>query len=225
MSSPSHRQSLLLPILIPLGGLAVIGAVLFGFSRILLAISHNAATVTACVVAIAIMVMATLVSRRPSVGAPAIGSMVGVVAGVALVTGALAFLIVGPQKEAVEGVPELLAAGPKASTEGFDESTLSFPADTPVALEFDNQETGIQHNVAIFTQDPAEVTGQTPLFSGAFITGPARDTYNVQPLAAGTYFYHCDVHPGTMMGQITVATGGASAGASTSPGAETSATP
>ena len=47
MSEGPHRQSLLLPIVIPLGALAVIGAVLFGFSRILLGISHTAATVTA----------------------------------------------------------------------------------------------------------------------------------------------------------------------------------
>ena len=55
MSQGPHRESLLLPVVIPLGALAVIATVLFGFSRILLGISHTAATVTACVVAITTM--------------------------------------------------------------------------------------------------------------------------------------------------------------------------
>ena len=68
MSQGPHRESLLLPIVIPLGALAVIGAVLFGFSRILLGVSHNAATVVACVVAVTIMVAGGLVGLVVLVG-------------------------------------------------------------------------------------------------------------------------------------------------------------
>ena len=45
-SPKSGRQSLLLPILIPLGILVAIVAALFLFSRILLNVSHTAATAT-----------------------------------------------------------------------------------------------------------------------------------------------------------------------------------
>ncbi len=217
MTGTPHRQSLLLPVLIPLGALALIGAVLFGFSRILLGISHNAATVTACVVAVAIMVTATAASGRRRVGFSAMGSMLGVVAGVALITGSLAYLIVGPQKEPVEATPVTLAAGSSASTSGYDETSLSFPADTPVDLEFDNQESGVQHNVVIYAKDPAEDTGQTPLFDGTIVTGPDTTTYKVTPLAAGSYFFHCAVHPSTMTGTITVAKAAPSASAGSSP--------
>jgi plastocyanin len=212
MSQTPHRQSLLLPILLPFGALAVIGAVLFGFSRILLGISHNAATVTACVVAVAIMVVASVVAGQRRVGPAAIGSMLGVVGGVALVTGSLAFLIVGPQKEPVEPAAVSLVAGPKASTDGFDQTSLTFPAGTPVDLQFDNQEPGVQHNVVIFDKDPATDTGQTPLFRGPLITGPGTTTYKVAPLTEGSYFFHCEVHPSTMTGKITVTKGGAAPG-------------
>ena len=207
-----HRQSLLLPILIPLGALAVIGIVLFGFSRILLGVSHNSATVVACVVALVILVVGGIVAGQRRVGPAAIGSMLGVVTGAALMTGSLAFLIVGPQQEEVEPEVVTLAAGPNASVEGFEPETLAFPADVPVDLEFDNEETGIQHNVVIYREDPAEDSAQTPLLDGQLISGPASVTYAVPPVPEGSYFFLCEVHPTTMTGTIRAAPGGSPPG-------------
>jgi len=66
MSERKNRESLLLPILIPFGALAVIGLALFGFSRILLSVTHHAATGFALGAAIAIMGMASFVATdRP----------------------------------------------------------------------------------------------------------------------------------------------------------------
>ncbi len=207
-----HRQSALLPILIPIGALAVIGLALFGFSRILLGISHNAATVTACVVAIVILAVAGVAAGQRRVGPAAIGSLLGVVTGVTLMTGSLAFLIVGPQPEEIE--PELvtIAAGPTASVDGFEQTEVPFPADVPVELEFDNQETGARHNVVIFQEDPADAPGETPLFTGTVVTGPATATDPVPPVPEGSYFFHCEIHPTTMTGTITAAAGGAAPG-------------
>jgi hypothetical protein len=50
------RDRFVLPIALPVGILAIVAAVLYGFSRILLEISHTAATATALVVALAIVV-------------------------------------------------------------------------------------------------------------------------------------------------------------------------
>jgi len=36
------------------------------------------------------------------------------------------------------------------------------------------------------------------------VTGEATATYQVEPLDAGTYFFQCDVHPGTMFGTFIV---------------------
>ena len=207
--TPPSRQSLLLPILIPIGALGLIAAVLFGFSRILLGVSHNAATVTACVVAVVIMVVASVVAGQRRVGPAAIGSMLGVVTGLTLMTGSLAFLIVGPQPEEIEAELVTVVAGPNATAEGFEQESLAFPADVPVDLEFDNEETGVQHNVAIFREDPADSADAPALFDGAVITGPATTTYAVPPVAEGSYFFLCEVHPGTMRGTISASAGGA----------------
>jgi plastocyanin len=81
----------------------------------------------------------------------------------------------------------------------FNTATLSFPADSPVALTFDNQDAGVTHNVAIY-QDQAYTQ---PKFNGEIVTGPTTVTYDVPPLAPGTYYFKCDVHP-TMAGTVSV---------------------
>jgi plastocyanin len=211
------RDRLLLPIVIPFGALALIGLALFGFSRVLLAVSHDAATVTALVVVVTIMATAGIISRQKRVMTGALGSMLGVVAGVAMVTGSLAFLIVGPQKEAAKAVVETLVAPSDAAANGFATDTLSFPANTKVSLHFDNQEPSVSHDVQIFAKDPAKDPTEKPLFHGAVITGPAKTTYAIQPLAAGTYYFDCVVHPTTMHGVLTVGTGGAGPTGSSAP--------
>jgi plastocyanin len=74
----------------------------------------------------------------------------------------------------------------------FDTSCLQAPAGQPFKISFDNKDAGIPHNVAIFTD--ASTTDN--LFRGAIVTGVTQVTYDVSPLAGGTYYFHCDVHPG-----------------------------
>jgi len=42
-----------------------------------------------------------------------------------------------------------------------------------------------------------------PLFRGELLTGPGEIDYAVDPLEAGKYYFHCDVHP-TMSGTVSV---------------------
>ena len=212
MSEGKNREGLLLPILIPLVALAVIGLVLFGFSRIMLAISHNAATVVALVVAAGIVATAAFVASRQRVTGGSLLSMVGVTAGIAMMMGGVALVAVGPEKTA-EGGGEAqvvaLAAPPGAAADGFDTDTLAVKADAPIALEFDNQDPNVPHNVVIF-DGPDE---QAPeLFKGELVTGPAKMTYQVDALPAGSYFFHCEVHPSTMQGVIDAGEGGGGGG-------------
>ena len=82
----------------------------------------------------------------------------------------------------------------------FDTAELSAPADMPFQIEFDNQDPSIPHNVAIHEGSP-----QGPeVFRGEIFPGPAKKTYDVPPLAAGTYGFICSVHPTTMTGTLTV---------------------
>jgi len=212
MSEGKNREGLLLPILIPLGALVVIGLVLFGFSRILLAISHNAATVVALVVAAGIVATAAFVASRQKVTGGSLLSMVGVTAGVAMMMGGVALVAVGPEKEAGgEGTAQTvaLAAPPGAAADGFDQDTLSVKADEPIALEFDNQDPNVPHNVVIF-DGPDEKAPE--LFKGGLVTGPEKVTYQVDALPAGSYFFHCEVHPATMQGVIDAGEGGGGGG-------------
>jgi plastocyanin len=80
----------------------------------------------------------------------------------------------------------------------FSTSRLSAPADKPFQIAFDNQESA-PHNVAIYRDSAAT---QKVFVSDPF-SGPGVVRYDVPPLAPGSYFFRCDVHPG-MAGQLTV---------------------
>ena len=80
---------------------------------------------------------------------------------------------------------------------------LVAPAGQPFTINFDNQDSGIQHNIAIY--EDASAT-PPPLFTGDIVTGPIKTTYDFKALPEGSYFFHCDVHP-TMTGTFAVVEG------------------
>ncbi|MEN6517987.1 MAG: PQQ-dependent sugar dehydrogenase [Methanospirillum sp.] len=83
----------------------------------------------------------------------------------------------------------------------FDKSSLSAPAGATVVLAFVNNDAGVPHNFALYTDSSATTT----LFKGAIVTGQVTTTYTfTAPSTPGTYFYRCDVHPETMTGTFTV---------------------
>ncbi len=81
----------------------------------------------------------------------------------------------------------------------YDKQTLTVAANTAFTIAFNNQDSGVPHNVSIHKDSP---TGQE-IFKGDIITGPAQATYNVPALPAGTYGFVCSVHP-NMTGTLTV---------------------
>jgi mono/diheme cytochrome c family protein/plastocyanin len=84
-----------------------------------------------------------------------------------------------------------------ASGTAFVNGTLSAPAGKPFQIEFDNQDTGIPHNIQIHDESGAAT------FTGDIVTGPIKVTYNIPALKAGTYPFVCSVHP-NMTGTLTV---------------------
>ncbi len=83
----------------------------------------------------------------------------------------------------------------------FNTSTITVPADAKVTINFDNQDSGIPHNVAVYTGKNATQT----IYKGETITGPKKTTYTfTAPTKPGTYFFRCDTHPGNMTGQFIV---------------------
>jgi len=210
---PETRQGLLLPILIPLGSFAIIGVVLFGFSRVLLSITPHAATAVALIVAVSVMVVAIVVASRQRLSNGSLFSMVGSTAGIAMLAGGLAIVTIGAGEEEGGGPQVVTLAAPKgAAATGFDPTSLSVVANAPIELDFTNQDPGIQHNVVIFGEDPADNPDAKEVFSGALVTGAADVKYDVPPLTPGTFFFHCAVHPTTMFGTIDSAEGGGDGG-------------
>jgi len=70
-----------------------------------------------------------------------------------------------------------------------------------VKVNFDNQDAGTPHNMAVFTSSDLKTPVGKP---GQIITGPAKATFDFGTIKAGTYFFHCDVHPTTMTGTLVV---------------------
>ena len=134
-----------------------------------------------------------------------LGSFVGAAAGIAMAAGGIAIVAIGPPEEEVEPFLATLAAPEGAIQSGFSTDALTFEADVPVELEFDNEDPGVGHNVQIF--DGPDDSAPS-LFDGTAITGPDAIPYAIAPLAPGEYFFHCRLHPGTaMQGTITVQKG------------------
>jgi plastocyanin len=83
----------------------------------------------------------------------------------------------------------------------FDTSTITVPACSAVTVNFDNQDAGIPHNFAVYTNSGATTT----IFQGAIITGPKTTTYTfTAPCTPGDYYFRCDVHPSIMYGTFKV---------------------
>src|SRR4029450_13731399 len=91
----STRDRVVLQVLLPIVMLLVIAAVLFGFSRILLSLTADAATAIALTVALSLLVVSAVLSSRPVVRASSLASMLGAVAGVAMLAGGIALIAVG----------------------------------------------------------------------------------------------------------------------------------
>lgn len=85
-----------------------------------------------------------------------------------------------------------------AQVNTFSPADLEAPADTAFNLVFDNQDSGVPHNVVIEDGQGAAV------FTGEIFNGVATRTYQVPSLPAGDYTFVCEVHP-DMTGTLTAA--------------------
>lgn len=211
------KDRLLLPIFIPLAAVVVLAFVILAFSRVLLAVPQEAATPIALAMALNVLTGAALFASLPRLrswvlkGVLVVGALIlagGAITSMA-VSGELDDLLNRDKKPAANGEgpatgtppppPPNSSAGIVASGIAFNVTELSLPAEEENTLPFDNQDSGIPHNVSIYTQQGGE-----PLFTGEIITGPEKVEYSVPPLDPGSYYFQCDVHP-NMSGTVTVA--------------------
>ena len=92
-----------------------------------------------------------------------------------------------------------LTAPSGAAISGYAEKDLTAKANAAFTICFDNQDTGVPHNVDLFDKQ-----GGTSIAKADIITGVAQANVDVPALKPGTYYYQCDVHPTTMTGTLTV---------------------
>lgn len=81
----------------------------------------------------------------------------------------------------------------------FDKSTITVPAGAQVTMNFNNQD-AISHNFALYTDSSASKS----IFVGQIVSSTTVTYKFTAPTAPGTYFFRCDVHPGTMTGKFIV---------------------
>ncbi len=108
----------------------------------------------------------------------------------------------GPPPTAECGKDKKVVLSEVAKATAFEVACLVAPAGQPFTLTFDNEDAGVTHNVAIYT-DSSSVDN---LFSGDIFAGVSTVDYKVPALDAGTYFFKCDVHA-NMTGAFAVVQG------------------
>ncbi len=81
----------------------------------------------------------------------------------------------------------------------FDRSELTIGADTDVTITADNTDEGVPHNFSVYT----DVSATDNLGMTEICNAPCIDTVTLN-LAAGEYFFRCEVHPSIMTGALIV---------------------
>jgi glucose/arabinose dehydrogenase/plastocyanin len=83
----------------------------------------------------------------------------------------------------------------------FDKNTITVPAGSTVVMKFINNDAGVPHNFALYTDSSAT----KKIFAGDIIIGVKTVTYTfTAPTTLGNYFFRCDVHPEMMTGSFVV---------------------
>ena len=90
------------------------------------------------------------------------------------------------------GCSEPAATVEVVSTEhAFTPSTLVVPAGEAVMLVYSNDESGAEHNIAVYTHEGGRLIARSES-----IVGPDAVTEVIlPPLEPGSYYVRCDIHP------------------------------
>jgi plastocyanin len=85
-----------------------------------------------------------------------------------------------------------------ARTMRFETTAVDVPAGKAFKIDFDNKDAATIHDIDIHR---TSASGEL-VFDGATVSGPAKATYDIPALTAGTYVFVCSVHPGDMSGTL-----------------------
>lgn len=193
-----------LTIAIPVAAIVFLGIVALLFALFLLNLPKEHAPAVALALSINILAATTYAASRPKItGFTAVQLAVLVIYPVLLAV-ILVNLGVGEPAEAVaDHTAPAAAAEPEAvelSAADLEFSTdeLTLPADTETTIMLDNQD-AFPHNFSLYEND----TLSEDFFVGSNVEAGATIDYEIPALAAGAYYFRCDLHP-SMEGRVIV---------------------
>lgn len=197
------RMRVPLPLMIPLGAIAIIAVITIGMSQILLNVPKEIAVVIAIAVAANILIACTIIALRPQETRRTWAEL-AIVATYPLIVGLVIAQIGIGQGEAEDSAPSETSPGSantvSAQNIQFDTDTLELTAGEETTLTFVNEDSSsTQHNISIYENENA----QDNLFEGQIIPGGQEAKYEIPALKKGEYYFQCDVHP-SMNGTVTV---------------------
>jgi plastocyanin len=194
-----------LHIAVPIAALVFVAIAALLFGLFLLKLPKEHAPAVALALGINILAATTFAASRRKLGFATVVELCALV----IYPVALAVILVNlggfettaeaPAAAAAESGTE--AAAPVelgAANLEFTETELTFPADEPVTLAFENTDAA-PHNFAVYADD----TLNEEFFVGQNVEPGASTEYEVPALEAGAYYFQCDLHP-TMNGRVTV---------------------
>lgn len=204
------------PVAFPLLAILFGGILVWSFSRVLLAVGKDAAAAIALLMALNILVGSALVAygrrvRRRPAAMPLLvfGGILVVAAGVV----AFGFGDRPPAKLEAAGLPGTSRPARPLTLDAqglkFLQTKLTAPGGGTVTILFDNKDASVPHNVVVFSGKDASAP---QLFRGSPVTGPGTAKYTFTAPPAGTYFFHCEFHPTTMTGTLTIGPASQAAG-------------
>jgi plastocyanin len=193
MDSRLHDR-FIVPVVLPASIFVLAGISVISLSRLLLAVSAEAAPVIVIVGAAAVLALFYVLANR-NVGRQALATLAVVAAGLVIAAGVAGHLR-GQRHVAAHGAKGSLVI--TAKDVQFDVKELHLPAAQAIELELVNDDL-VQHNFSLYDRPAGTV-----LFQGQ-IVGKGTTVYKFTTPPAGTYYFQCDVHPTQMDGQVIVA--------------------
>jgi plastocyanin len=193
-----------LPVLIPLAAVVAIALITIGFSRVLLALPKEAATVVALVTAANVLGAFAVIALRPRMSQASLVELAVVVLYPVIIGVAIAQLGIGEEGEAAaEPAPAPQAAEGTVVAENvqFNTDTIELRAGQEESIPFENADS-VPHNIAIYETAQDAQAQENAIFDGDEITA-SETTYEFSAPPKGEYVFQCDVHP-DMGGQVIV---------------------
>ena len=193
---------LLVPVGLPLAAFGLAAVIAVSASRIFLAIPEKTGGVplppfVALVLAVAILGTCAWVASRPRLGSSALIGL-SVLAGASLLGAGIAGAVSGEREfhhhKGEEKVVRISAKNLK-----FDKNAVTVPARERLVVEFENDDEGIYHNVAVYAGEGLDAA---PVFNGEGFPGHEEKRYELETPAVGRYTFICDFHPTQMKGEF-----------------------